>query len=97
MCVSDESAGVVYLSEPELGLAKAEHERLLAPLHKVPSSSELPLVHNLTSLLPSDHVNSSHRAWCWSTRQSEHQLPLTSSSLGSLRATVGTFLLTPPD
>lgn len=37
MCVSDESAGVVYLSEPELGLAKAEHERLLAPLHKVPS------------------------------------------------------------
>jgi hypothetical protein len=37
MCLSDESAGVVYLSEPELGLAKAEHERLLAPLHKVPS------------------------------------------------------------
>jgi hypothetical protein len=35
MCLSDETAGMVYLSEAEVGLPKVEHERLLAPLQKV--------------------------------------------------------------
>jgi hypothetical protein len=46
MCLSDETAGMVFLSEAEVGLPKVEHERLLAPLQKV-----LPLLSSCAHLV----------------------------------------------